>query len=63
MLTQERWARKQATLLARSSLPLQFLAHEDSAQLIELAQLAPTRPTLLTPTTAGRRLQSIVKED
>ena len=62
MFTQEQWARKQVILLAKSSLPFQFLARKDFAELIELAQLAPSTPQLLNPVTARRRLQSMVKE-
>lgn len=49
-------------LLAKSSLSFQFLAKKDFAELIELAQLAPSTPQLLNPVTARRRLQSMVKE-
>jgi hypothetical protein len=56
------WECKQVTLIAKSSLPFQFLAHQDFIDLVAEAQLCPSKPVLLSPKTARRRLQMMVKE-
>ena len=61
--TQEIWERKQVNFLAQSNLPFKILAHKDLNDLIQTARLAPSRPELLSPLTARRRLQRMAKED
>jgi hypothetical protein len=53
----------QVRLLIKSSLPFQFLAHQDFEDLITEAQLLTLKPKLLHPRTARRHLQIIVQED
>jgi hypothetical protein len=49
--------------LAKSNLPFQILAHQDLVELIDTARLSPTKPSIMSPKTARRRLQNMVKED
>ncbi|KAJ5658068.1 uncharacterized protein N7484_001717 [Penicillium longicatenatum] len=48
----DQWERMQVRLLVKSSLPFQFLAHQDFEDLITEAQLSTSKPKLLHPRTA-----------
>ena len=57
------WERQQVRFIAKSHLPFQILAHQDLQDLVQMAQLDPSQPVLLSPKTARRRLQAMVKEE
>lgn len=61
--SEEQWKRCQVRFITKSNLPFQILAHKDLTDLISMAWLASSNPTLLTPRTARRRLRKIVQED
>lgn len=62
LFSQESWEQKQVIFLTKSNLPFQILAHPELLELIKTARLSATTPSLLSPKTARRRLQSMVKE-
>ncbi|OQE61520.1 hypothetical protein PENNAL_c0284G08124 [Penicillium nalgiovense] len=61
--SQDEWEREQIEFITALNLPFRTLGRKQLDSLIEMAQKASTKPTLLQPRTAQRRLKKIVYEE
>ena len=62
MFTPDLWMEKLLNFITIARLPFRIVEHPEFKDLVELAQLAPSRPDIPSTTTIRRHLHTMVKE-